>query len=348
MSTFCFAGFVPVGVNHETMLPQKQSALCRDGFWKEPGSQRRLIATTATTRRSSLREAEQREQRQFRKYEGLGNDFVLVDNRNQSELVVDPDRVAALCDRHTGIGADGFIFLLAPQQKGGSGSEEADFAMRVINSDGSEPEMCGNGVRCLARFIEDLGIATSDTLRIDTKAGEIRIALRGDVVQVDMGEPILDPVRVPTLLTPQPPAVSASLEVDGRSWDVVPVSMGNPHAVVFVDPESLKFIDDNLERIGPLFELHPAFPARTNTEFVTVRSASTLEMIVWERGAGRTRACGTGACAVGVAANLLGLVSGPCTVLLPGGPLDIDWNRSSNHVYMTGPAKYVFQGSLDC
>lgn len=281
---------------------------------------------------------------QFAKYQGLGNDFILVDNRHQPDPVLTAEQAARLCDRNFGIGGDGVIFALPPQNG-------TDFTMRIYNSDGSEPEMCGNGIRCLARFVADVDAAPASTkYRIHTLAGLIQPALQQDgQVRVDMGEPILTAAEVPTTLAPTRDAavVAQTLEVAGRSWAVTCVSMGNPHALIYsVDggPVDLDALD--LESLGPLFEHNAVFPARTNTEFVQVLSRAHVRMVVWERGAGRTLACGTGACATVVAGVLEGLVDRTCQVDLPGGPLLIEWSEEDNRVYMTGPAEKVFAGDL--
>jgi len=277
----------------------------------------------------------------FSKYHGLGNDFILVDNRASSELVLSADDAVKLCDRNFGIGGDGVIFVTP-------GEGDADYGMRIINSDGSEPEMCGNGIRCMAKYVADLeGKSEPHTYRISTLAGTIVPEIRSDgLVTVDMGEPILEGERVPTTLPTdsQGRVIEAPLDVAGKSWKVTAVSMGNPHAIVFVDA-----LDDDvlpLHTIGPLFENNPVFPARTNTEFVKVLSDTHLQMRVWERGAGPTLACGTGACALTVAAVLAGKASRKCTVTLPGGDLEIEWRESDNRCLMTGPADLVFQGHV--
>lgn len=277
----------------------------------------------------------------FSKYHGLGNDFILVDNRASSELLLSADDAVQLCDRNFGIGGDGVIFVTPAEG-------EADYGMRIINSDGSEPEMCGNGIRCMAKYVADLeGRSTPHTYRISTLAGMIVPEIRADgLVTVDMGEPILEGKDVPTTLPTdeQGRVIEAPLEVAGKSWQVTCVSMGNPHAIVFVDA-----LDDEslpLHTIGPLFEKNAVFPARTNTEFVQVLSDTHLKMRVWERGAGPTLACGTGACALTVAAALAGKASRKCTVTLPGGDLEIEWRESDNRCLMTGPAELVFQGQL--
>ncbi|XP_060201783.1 diaminopimelate epimerase, chloroplastic isoform X2 [Lycium barbarum] len=281
----------------------------------------------------------------FVKYHGLGNDFILVDNRDTTEPKVTPDKAAKLCDRNFGIGADGVIFAMP-------GVNGTDYTMRIFNSDGSEPEMCGNGIRCLAKFIAELENSHGKrSFTIHTGAGLIVPEIQDDgKVRVDMGEPILKASDVPTKLPPNrdQSAVKSRLDVDGRAWNVTCVSMGNPHCVTFGTEQSqdLQVDELNLAEIGPKFEHHVMFPARTNTEFVQVFSPTHLKMRVWERGAGETLACGTGACAVVVAAVLEGLAARRCTVDLPGGPLDIEWSEKDNHIYMTGPAEVVFYGSV--
>ncbi|CAI5467287.1 unnamed protein product [Closterium sp. Yama58-4] len=283
----------------------------------------------------------------FSKYQGIGNDFILVDNRHSSEPVVSQEQAARLCDRNFGVGGDGVIFLL-PGQAG------ADFTMRIFNSDGSEPEMCGNGIRCLAKFIADVTSShDTQTISISTLAGVMQAHMRADgQVRVDMGEPILPAPLIPTTLpatTPDGAVVKAPLQVDGVTWQVTCVSMGNPHCITFSNsdcPQGLDVAGIDLHRIGPMFEHHPAFPARTNTEFVEVISRNELRMRVWERGAGPTLACGTGTCALVVAAVLEGRAERSCLVHLPGGPLEIDWREEDNRVHMTGPADLVFSGTV--
>jgi diaminopimelate epimerase len=256
-------------------------------------------------------------QLEFVKYQGLGNDFILVDNR------------------HFGVGADGVIFLL-PAQK------DADYSMRIYNSDGSEPEMCGNGIRCLSRFIQNLDGKT--TSKIFTLAGLIvpEVQLDGQV-KVNMGQPKLLAKEIPTnLATPEDKVINCSIEAAGQSWSVTCVSMGNPHCIAFVQDVSAIA----LEQVGPQFEHHPAFPQRTNTEFIEVVRPDFLKMRVWERGAGATLACGTGACAALVAGVLTGNCAPAATVELPGGPLYIEWSDTEQTLWMTGPAEKVFAGVL--
>lgn len=276
---------------------------------------------------------------EFTKYHGLGNDFILIDNRSSSVPVVTPEQAIELCDRHFGIGADGVIFALP-------GENGTDYTMRIFNSDGSEPEMCGNGIRCLAGFLADLeGEARNqDSYRIHTLGGVMTPQLLSDgQVKVDMGLPRLLAGEIPTNLTPaQEKVISLPLEVAGQTWDVTCVNMGNPHCITFVEDAAAI----ELESIGPKFEHHPAFPQRINTEFIQVVRRDYLKMRVWERGAGITLACGTGACASLVAGVLTGKCDCTAIVELPGGPLQIEWSEIDQRVYMTGPAERVFTGKL--
>lgn len=275
---------------------------------------------------------------EFSKYQGLGNDFILIDNRDSSEPIISPERAIKMCDRHFGIGGDGVIFVLP-------GTADTDYSMRIFNSDGSEPEMCGNGIRCLAKFIAELegNAEVNKSYRINTLAGVIvpRLESNGEVT-VDMGEPELTAAKIPTTLAgAEEKVVAQPLEVGDRSWSVTTVSMGNPHCITFVEDISAIALSE----IGPLFEHHAVFPQRTNTEFIEVVSPNYIRMSVWERGAGITLACGTGACASVVAGVLNNQCDRSCTVELPGGCLQINWSAADNRVYMTGAATKVFQGS---
>ncbi|KAG1671963.1 hypothetical protein FOA52_013335 [Chlamydomonas sp. UWO 241] len=278
---------------------------------------------------------------EFWKYQGLGNDFILIDNRSSSEPMVTPEQAAKLCDRNFGIGGDGVIFALPPVG-------DTDLTMRIYNSDGSEPEMCGNGIRCLARFVADVDKAAPRKYKIHTLAGLIQPELLADgQVCVDMGEPVLDGPKVPTTLAPTQGStvVAQDLVVAGKTWKVSCVSMGNPHALIYTcDGKPIKIDELDLAAIGPLFESNKVFPAKTNTEFVEVLTRSHLRMVVWERGAGATLACGTGACATLVAGVLEGHCDRSAQVDLPGGPLQIEWRESDNRIYMTGPAELAFSG----
>lgn len=281
----------------------------------------------------------------FVKYEGLGNDFILIDNTKQSDPILSPEEATSLCNRNFGIGGDGVIFALP-------GKEGCDYTMRIYNSDGSEPQMCGNGIRCMARFlideIEKRGANEAVKYSIWTNAGKIIPKTNSDgTITVDMGEPILNPPKVPTTLsaTKDNAVVDASIEAAGGKYTVTCVSMGNPHAVIFLP--DLDSMSPAFPVVGPAMESHPFFPQRVNAEFVQVLSPTHLKMKVWERGAGPTLACGTGACAVVVAAYLSGRAERSCTVSLPGGDLQITWDGADNHVYMTGPAKAVFKGQFN-
>ncbi len=275
----------------------------------------------------------------FTKYHGLGNDFILIDNRRSNEPYLSPELAIKYCDRHFGIGADGVIFLLPD-----SGDT---YRMRIFNSDGSEPEMCGNGIRCLAKFMQDLEIlALDNSYSIQTNAGLMGIKLNADgQITVDMGEPRLLAQEIPTTLAESDQKViNLPLEVDGKVWNITTVSMGNPHCMTFVtDVDSIP-----LTELGVKFEQHLGFPQRTNVEFIEVVNSSYIKMRVWERGAGITLACGTGACASVVAGVLNGKCDRLCTVNLPGGNLKINWDISTNHVLMTGTADKVFTGIIQC
>jgi diaminopimelate epimerase len=277
---------------------------------------------------------------EFVKYQGLGNDFILIDNRASSKLIVSPEQAINLCDRHFGIGADGVIFALP-------GVEGTDYTMRIINSDGSEPEMCGNGIRCLAGFIANLEGKNDKEVQyhIHTLAGVISPQILADSqVKVDMGLPKLLAREIPTTLSsPEQKVIDESLEVAGKNWLVTCVSMGNPHCITFV--EDVAAID--LAVIGTSFEHHSAFPQKTNTEFIQVMGRDRLKMRVWERGAGITLACGTGACAALVAGVLTGKCDRTATVELPGGDLLIEWSEPDGRLYMTGAQERVFAGTIN-
>ncbi|MFZ5832871.1 MAG: diaminopimelate epimerase [Planctomycetota bacterium] len=277
----------------------------------------------------------------FTKMQGAGNDYVYVDCFAQPPPR-DPTALARrIADRHFGVGGDGLI-LICP-------SEVADARMRMFNADGSESEMCGNGVRCVAKYVYDHGIAHRPTLRIETGRGVLSLDIeeqsgKARRVRVDMGEPILDPALIPTTLAGNPrfpgsPAADVELSVGSRSMRVTCVSMGNPHCVTFVDETT----DDWVLLVGPLVETDPHFPRRVNAEFVEVLAPSEVRMRVWERGSGETMACGTGACAVCVAGALTGRTDRRIVAHLPGGDLELEW-ANNNHVYMTGPAEEVFSG----
>ncbi len=267
----------------------------------------------------------------FTKMHGLGNDFILIDARDQ-EL----PQFGAFCrkysDRRFGIGFDQAL-LLYP-------SRAADFRMDIYNADGSQVEMCGNGIRCFAKYIWDRGISGKGELAVETLAGIIRPVKKGDMIEVDMGEPVLDGPSIPVNLDGI--VKGHLLRIDDRDFPITCVSMGNPHAVIFV--EDVRSFP--VEKYGPGIENHPLFPKRINVEFVNVVNKEEITVRVWERGAAETLACGTGACASAVASVMNGLTGQRVTVHLPGGDLQIDWNEKDNHVYMTGPAVEVYSGEI--
>ena len=271
----------------------------------------------------------------FIKMHGLGNDFVFLDHFSVSTDVNYPNLAEKVCHRQFGVGGDGLAVILP--------SKVADAQMRIFNPDGSEPEMCGNAIRCFARYVYDQAIVTNNPMKVETLAGVLTLDLNiqeGQVqgVRVDMGEPILRPDLIPVQGQGES-VVGQSLEVLGETLLYTAVSMGNPHCVIFVDD----FTTLDFERVGAEIEKHPLFPRKTNVEFIHVDSPSEMTMKVWERGAGPTLACGTGACGSTVAAVLNHKTDRAVTVHLPGGDLFIEWGPD-NHVYMTGPATYVFSG----
>ncbi|MDR1882237.1 MAG: diaminopimelate epimerase [Prevotella sp.] len=273
----------------------------------------------------------------FTKMQGAGNDYIYMNGFTQE--IKDPSELAVrLSDRHFGIGSDGLVLILP--------SDTCDFRMQMFNSDGSEAEMCGNASRCVGKYVYDNGLTQKTEITLETKAGVKHITLlAGDAISreitVDMGEPVLEPALIPVRVAEEP-VLNFPLEIAGKIWKISCVSMGNPHAVVFT--EHIKDLD--LPVIGPKFENHPLFPRKTNTEFVEVVDRNTLNMRVWERGAGETLACGTGACAAAVAAVLNNYCERKVTVHLLGGDLEIEWNGYNNRVYMTGQAVTVFEGEL--
>ncbi len=273
----------------------------------------------------------------FTKMHGAGNDYIYI-NGFQHKIDNPGELAIKLSNRNFGIGSDGLVLILP--------SETCDFRMQMFNSDGSEAEMCGNASRCVGKFVYDNGLTSKKEITLETLAGTKYITLLdGDAksrkITVDMGEPILDPQLIPVNVDSKP-VINYPLDIDGKIWEVTCVSMGNPHAVTFT-----KDIDKlDLPVLGPKFEKNPIFPRKTNTEFIEVIDGNNLNMRVWERGAGETLACGTGACAAAVAASLNGLTDRKVTIHLLGGDLNIEWRESNNHVYMTGEAVTVFEGTL--
>ena len=273
----------------------------------------------------------------FTKMHGIGNDYVYVNCFEES--VKNPAEVSKfVSDRHFGIGSDGLI-LISP-------SAIADFRMNIYNADGSQAEMCGNGIRCVAKYVYDYGLTDKTEISVETLAGIKYLLLQvenGKVAsfEVNMGAPILEPKEIPVAVE-ESPVVNVPVEVKGKIYHMTCVSMGNQHAIIFMN--NVKDLD--IEAIGPYFENHTVFPKRTNTEFVEVLDRNTVNMRVWERGSDETLACGTGACATTVACILNDKTENEVTVHLLGGDLKIRWDREANQVYMTGPATVVFDGEI--
>ena len=271
----------------------------------------------------------------FTKMQGLGNDYVYVNGFE--ERIENPSEMAVkVSNRNFGVGSDGLI-LINP-------SEKADFEMEMYNADGSRGEMCGNGIRCVAKYVYDYGLTDKTHISVETLGGIKYLDLTIEdgkvvLVRVDMGSPILTPAQIP-VIADEAEAVAVPILVDETEYQMTCVSMGNPHAVVFMD--DIEHLE--IEKIGPKFEHHERFPNRVNTEFVKVLDRQTASMRVWERGSGETLACGTGACAVAVACILGGYTENKVTVKLLGGDLLIEWDREQNKIYMTGPAEVVFDG----
>ena len=274
----------------------------------------------------------------FTKMHGLGNDYVYVNCFE--EKIDNPPAVARfVSDRHFGIGSDGLIMI--------NPSKTADFEMEMYNADGSRGEMCGNGIRCVAKYVYDYGLTDKTQISVETLGGIKYLDLtvedgKVSLVKVDMGKPELEADLIP-IISEREQVIDEPIEVDGKEYHMTGVSMGNPHAVIYVD--DVKGLD--LEKIGSKFENHERFPKRINTEFVHCIDRQTVEMRVWERGSGETLACGTGACAVAVSSILNNLTDTQVTVKLLGGDLQIEWDREKDRVFMTGPATVVFEGVID-
>ena len=277
----------------------------------------------------------------FIKMEGLGNDFIILDDRDGKieQYKNYPALAKRLCSRHFGIGADGIILILE--------SSDHDIKFRIYNSDGSQAQMCGNGIRCFAKYLYENKMISKKTIRVDTKAGTVIPEVITDdkdqvhSVRVDMGEPVLFCRDIP-FESQNETAIEERLMVGDKEYRITAVSMGNPHAVIFVD--DVGKVD--IKRIGRSIETHERFPEKTNVEFIEVVNKSELKMKVWERGAGITLACGTGACAALVVAHLTGRASEKAIVHLDGGDLDIHWDKDTNHIFKTGPATLVFDGRI--
>lgn len=275
----------------------------------------------------------------FTKLHGLGNDYVYVNCFEEKLTGVDlPELARRVSDRNFGIGGDGLILILP--------SERADFRMRVFNNDGSEAKNCGNGLRCVSKYVYDHGLTRQTTFTVETLGGIMKpvVSLGADgkveQVTIDMGEPRFERAAIPMAGIPEEQAREEVLEVDGAVFTMTAVSMGNPHAIIFVE----EVRDEDVRKYGPQIEFHEWFPERTNVEFIQILNREEILFRVWERGSGVTLACGTGACAAAVAAALAGKVDRKVTVHLAGGDLFIDWREEDNRVYMTGPATEVFAG----
>ena len=273
----------------------------------------------------------------FTKMHGLGNDYVYIDAINQ-KIQNELKLAQFVSNRHFGIGSDGLILICE--------SKVADLKMRMFNSDGSEAEMCGNGIRCVGKFVYDKGFTSKTTVTIETLAGIKTLKLnikdkKVETVRVDMGEQILEADKIP-VISKEEPVKNLELEAENRKFKFTCVSMGNPHAITIV--ENTKEFE--VERYGKILEVDKAFPKKANIEFAQVIDKENIKMRVWERGAGETLACGTGACATAVACNLLNLTGRKVNIELLGGILNIEWNENDNHIYMTGPAVTVFDGEL--
>lgn len=270
-------------------------------------------------------------ERQFVKMHGLGNDVVLFDC--QKNIFSNPAHIARkVLNRHTGVGGDQMVLLTR--------SRKADFGMRIFNQDGSEAEMCGNGIRCLARYIRDAKLSVKKELKIETPAGIRGVKFSGNSVEADMGEPQMKGKDIPVNLSGR--VINRPLKIETKDFRITCVSIGNPHCVVFHEDVAHFPVD----RYGPLLENYHIFPRRTNVSFVNVVSKNELQMRIWERGVGETKSCGTAACAAAVAGVLNGFAERKVTILQPGGKLEVEWDRKDNHIYLRGPAETVFKGSI--
>ena len=277
---------------------------------------------------------------EFVKMHGLGNDYLYINCIKNREPLFPEELAKRLSNRHFGVGADGIILVC--------NSKIADFKMRIFNSDGSEAEMCGNGIRGFAKYVYDYNLIDKNEFKIETLAGIRKVKLNTlnksitENITVDMGEPILHPVKIPVLTREEPPIKDLKIVIKNKIFTITCVSMGNPHAIIRLH----NLEDINIKEYGPLIENRSEFPKRTNVEFIEIKDRSRIKMKVWERGAGETLACGTGACASTVASVLNGYTERKAVVELLGGELEVEWNEEDSHVYMTGPATTVFRGRI--
>lgn len=277
---------------------------------------------------------------EFVKMHGLGNDYLYINCIKNREPLFPEELAKRLSNRHFGVGADGIILVC--------NSKIADFKMRIFNSDGSEAEMCGNGIRGFAKYVYDYNLIDKNEFKIETLAGIRKVKLNTlnksitENITVDMGEPILHPVKIPVLTREEQPIKDLKIVIKNKIFTITCVSMGNPHAIIRLH----NLEDINVKEYGPLIENRSEFPKRTNVEFIEIKDRSRIKMKVWERGAGETLACGTGACASTVASVLNGYTERKVVVELLGGELEVEWNEENSHVYMTGPATTVFRGRI--
>lgn len=277
---------------------------------------------------------------EFVKMHGLGNDYLYINCIKNREPLFPEELAKRLSNRHFGVGADGIILVC--------NSKIADFKMRIFNSDGSEAEMCGNGIRGFAKYVYDYNLIDKNEFKIETLAGIRKVKLNTlnksitENITVDMGEPILHPVKIPVLTREEPPIKDLKIVIKNKIFTITCVSMGNPHAIIRLH----NLEDINVKEYGPLIENRSEFPKRTNVEFIEIKDRSRIKMKVWERGAGETLACGTGACASTVASVLNGYTERKVVVELLGGELEVEWNEEDSHVYMTGPATTIFRGRI--
>ena len=277
---------------------------------------------------------------EFVKMHGLGNDYLYINCIKNREPLFPEELAKGLSNRHFGVGADGIILVC--------NSKIADFKIRIFNSDGSEAEMCGNGIRGFAKYVYDYNLIDKNEFKIETLAGIRKVKLNTlnksitENITVDMGEPILHPVKIPVLTREEPPIKDLKIVIKNKIFTITCVSMGNPHAIIRLH----NLEDINIKEYGPLIENRSEFPKRTNVEFIEIKDRSRIKMKVWERGAGETLACGTGACASTVASVLNGYTERKVVVELLGGELEVEWNEEDSHVYMTGPATTVFRGRI--
>ena len=292
---------------------------------------KKIVKKTVNTKAEAPKPARRGKARPFIKMQAVGNDAILLDYLKGT--IANPTHMARkLCNRHTGIGADQLLLL--------SKSRKADFNVRFFNADGSEADMCGNGIRCVARYVKEWGLTQKKHLVFETNSGLKPITIRGKMIDVDMGEPRMKGKEIPVNLSGR--VINRPLKLEAKDFRITCLNVGNPHCIIF--QEDLDEFD--ITRFGPMIEHHHVFPKRANVSFVNVMSRTEVHMRVWERGVGETMGCGTGACAATVASVLNGFTGRKVVVHLPGGKLEVEWNRKDNHILMSGPAEVVFVGEI--